>query len=59
MIKLLSLEIIYKAYINSDKLELSFPNRMLVVGRTSLLRRIFRKVVPLEIRKRLKKIFKI
>lgn len=56
---ILSMEIIYNSYINSDKLELSYPNKMIVFTRTSLLRLIFRRIVPFKIRKKLKEIFKI
>lgn len=56
---ILSLEVICNYCLHSNKAKLSFPNRMTYVDNAGPLRRLFRRIVPLSIRKKLKILFKI
>ena len=55
---ILSLEVICNYCLYSNKSKLSFPNKMVYSDNASYFRRVFRVVVPLSVRKKMKKVLK-
>lgn len=55
---ILSLEVICNYCLHSNKSKLSFPNKMVYSDNASYFRKVFRVVVPLSVRKKMKNILK-
>ena len=56
---IISLETVYNYVSYSNKTEISFPNKMILNNTTNPFRNLFRTIIPLNFRKRLKKILRI
>ena len=56
---MINLETVYNFVSSSNKVDLSFPNRMILNNTTNPFRNIFRIVVPLSVRKKLKRLFRM
>ena len=53
---ILSLEVAYKYSMYAEKIDMSFPNKMLLNNSVNPFRNMFRIYVPLNVRRKLKKI---